>query len=71
MWYEVVRHGECRRGRKIDRHAKDVSVFASEAKVRKNRKEAAYYNPSNEDPEALHGLIGLKNSILGRGRSKR
>ena len=48
-----------------NRHAKDGGAFASnaEAKMRKNRKES-YYTPSNEYGEALHGLIGLKNSIL-------
>jgi hypothetical protein len=49
---------------KSTRHAKDGGFFASnaEAQVRKNRKED--YTPSNEGGEALHGLIGLKHSIL-------
>jgi hypothetical protein len=50
---------------------KTAGFFAAnaEAQVRKNRKEA-YYTPSNEDGEALHGLIGLKYLILGRARWK-
>ncbi len=58
-----------RRPEKSNRPAKDGGFFATnaEAQFRKNRKQT-YYTPSNEDGEALHGLIGLKNSIPGFAR---